>query len=175
MVVHANVPDMTSLQTAIRAEVAKSDPQVAVSFMPVSELLGNTLQRQELGMTLMLVFGAAALALAAVGIYGVIAYATSQRGGEVATRLALGATQGNVFWLMLRQGRTLTLLGAAIGLAAAYAAGRFVASQLYEVRASDPVILAAATLVVAAIAIVATIIPAVRASWISPSRVFRAE
>jgi predicted permease len=173
VLVHTNLADPLSLQGQIRAEIAKSDPQIAVNLMLVSELMGNTLQRQELGMTLMLVFGAAALALAAVGIYGVIAYATSQRGGEVATRLALGATQSNVFFLMLRQGRTLTLVGAAIGLAAAYAAGRFVASRLYEVRAADPVILVAAATVVAAIAIVATVIPAIRASWISPARVFR--
>lgn len=126
-------------------------------------------------MTLMLVFGAAALALAAVGIYGVIAYATSQRGGEVATRLALGATQANVFWLVIRQGRTLTLAGAGIGLAAAYVAGRVVVNRLYQVRADDPLILAAAAAVVAAIAIVATIIPAVRASMTNPARVFRAE
>ena len=175
VVVNTSVADPMTLQGPIRAEVAKSDPQIAVNVALVSELMGNTLQRQELGMTLMLVFGAAALALAAVGIYGVIAYATSQRGGEVATRLALGATQTNVFWLMVRQGRTLTLLGAVIGLAAAYAAGRFVASRLYEVRAGDPVILVAAAVVVAAIAIVATVIPAVRAAMISPSRVFRAE
>ena len=67
-------------------------------------------------MTLMLLFGAAAVALAAVGIYGVIVYATSQRRGEVATRLALGATSGNVFWLVLKQGQWLTMIGAAIGL-----------------------------------------------------------
>jgi ABC-type lipoprotein release transport system permease subunit len=124
---------------------------------------------------LMLVFGAAALALAAVGIYGVIAYATSQRSGEVATRLALGATPGGVFWLMLRHGRTLTIAGTAIGLAGGYAAGRLVASRLYEVRAGDPLILGAAALVVAVIAVVATVIPAARAAMISPSKVLRAE
>jgi putative ABC transport system permease protein len=99
-------------------------------------------------MMLMLVFGATALALAGVGIYGVIAYATSQRRGEVATRLALGATQGNVFWLVRKQGQILTVVGTAIGLAASYAAGRFIASRLYEVSASDPMILIGATLVV---------------------------
>ena len=175
VVVHTSVADPMSLQGTIRAEVAKSDPQIAVNMMSVSELAGNTLQRQELGMTLMLIFGAAALALAAVGIYGVIAYSTSQRGAEVATRLALGATQGNVFWLMLRHGRLLTLAGAGLGLAVAYVTGRFVASRLYEVRAADPMILAAAAVVVAAIAAVATVIPAARAARTNPSRVFRAD
>ena len=175
VVVHTTLADPMTLQSAIRSEVSRADPQIAVNFVLASELMGNTLQRQELGMTLMLVFGAAALALAAVGIYGVIAYASSQRSGEVATRLALGATQTNVFWLMLRQGRTLTLVGAGIGLAAAYATGRFVTSLLFEVQAADPLILAAAALIVVAIAIVATIIPSVRAAMISPARVFRAE
>jgi len=175
VVVHASVADPMSLQSAIRSEIATTDPQVAVAPVLVSELMGSTLQRQELGMMLMLVFGAAALALAAVGIYGVIAYATSQRVGEVATRLALGATSSNVFWLMVRQGRTLTLAGAGIGLAAAYAAGRFVASRLYEVRAADPVILAMAAFIVAAIAIAATIVPAFRAAMTSPAKVFRTE
>jgi predicted permease len=175
IVVHGSLPDPSSLQGAIRAEIAKSDPQIAPRFLLAAELVGSTLQRQELGMMLMLIFGGAAVALAAVGIYGVIAYATSQRGGEVATRLALGATQSNVFWLMLRQGRTLTLLGAGIGLAAAYGTGRFVASRLYEVRADDPVILVSAGLIVAVIAITATVVPAFRAALISPARVFRAE
>jgi putative ABC transport system permease protein len=175
VLVHTRVADPMSLQSVIRAEVSKSDPQIAVNVIPVSELTGNMLQRQELGMTLMLVFGAAALALAAVGIYGVIAYATAQRSGEVATRLALGATPGRVFWLMFRQGRMLTLAGAGIGLAAAYLIGRLVASRLYEVRGGDPIILGAAAVVVAAIAILATTIPAARAARTSPTGVLRSE
>jgi predicted permease len=175
VVVHTRADDPMSLQPAIRAEVAKTDPQMAVNVISVSELAGSTLMRQELGMMLMLVFGAAALALAAVGIYGVIAYATSQRSGEVATRLALGATRGRVFWLMLRHGRTLTIVGSVIGLAAGYAAGRVVASRLYDVRAGDPMILGLAALIVTAIAVIATVIPAARAAMTSPSKVLRTE
>ena len=121
----------------------------------------------------MLLFGAAAVALAAVGVYGVIAYASAQRRPEVATRLALGATPANVFWLMLRQGRTLTGAGAAIGLAVAYVLGRLVSSRLYEVRASDPWILGSAAAVVISIALLATIVPAYRAARLDPSRVLR--
>ena len=76
------------------------------------------------------------------------AYAAAQRRGEVATRLALGATPGNIFWLVLRQGRTLAISGTAIGIAVAYFAGRIVSSRIYEVRASDPMILGGATLLV---------------------------
>ncbi len=124
-------------------------------------------------MLLMLVFGGAALVLAAVGIYGVIAYAASERQGEVATRLALGASPLSVFWLVLRQGRTLAIVGALIGVSAAYLAGRVVASRLFEVRASDPGILVGATLLVTVIAILATAVPALRSSRVDPSRVLR--
>jgi predicted permease len=174
-VVHTKLADPMALQTALRAEVEKTDPQVAISPITVEEVTGNTLTRQELGMMLMMVFGAAALALAAVGIYGVIAYATSQRTGEVATRLALGSTRGGVFWLMLGHGRTLTIAGVAAGLALGYITGRLFANRFYEMRAGDPIILGAAAAVVLAIAIVATIIPAARASAVKPSQVLRSE
>jgi ABC-type antimicrobial peptide transport system permease subunit len=126
-------------------------------------------------MTLMLWFGAAAVALAAVGIYGVIAFGAAQRRGEVAIRLALGATPGTVFRLMLRQGRTMAIVGATIGLVVAYVSGRIVTASLYEVRASDPIILGAATVVVAGIALVATVIPAYRAARLDPARVLWSE
>ena len=163
------------MQTAIREELTKTDPQMAVNLISADELTGNTLKRQELGMMMMMIFGATALVLAAVGIYGVIAYATSQRTGEVATRLALGSTRGGVFWLMLGHGRTLTIVGVAAGLALGYIAGRLFANRFYEMRAGDPVILGAAAAVVLAIAIVATIIPAARASAVKPSQVLRSE
>jgi predicted permease len=173
IVVHTRVADTTSLQSAIRAEVRKTDPQIAVDFELADDLVGSTLRRQQLGMTLMLLFGAVAVVLATVGIYGVIAYATAQRRSEVATRLALGATPSNVFWLVLKQGRTLVIVGAAIGLVLAYLAGRLVSARLYEVSASDPYILTGAAVLVVGIALVATMIPAYRASRLDPSRVLR--
>jgi len=175
VVVHTTLADPMSLQSAIRAEVAKTDPQIAGNGIAASGIAGNTLQRQQLGMMLMLVFGGAALLLAAVGIYGVIAYAASQRVGEVATRLALGASPMSVFWLVMSQGRTLAVVGAVIGLSSAYLAGRAVASRLFEVRASDPLILLGATLIVTLIAIAATAVPALRSSRVDPSRVLRPE
>jgi len=126
-------------------------------------------------MTLMLIFGASAVALAMVGIYGVIAYATAQRTGEVATRLALGATRGTVFALVLRQGRTLVVAGALIGLAMAYVAGRLVSANLFTVSASDPAILGGATALVIVIALAATMIPALRAARLDPAKVLRPE
>ena len=121
----------------------------------------------------MLMFALAALALAAVGIYGVIAYASAQRVGEVATRMALGATPSDVFWLLMDQGRLLAILGTVVGLGVAYVSGRAGSSLLYEVRASDPVILITATAIVLAITSVAILLPAREVSRIEPSRVLR--
>ena len=175
VVVATTLEDTAPLQSAIRDEMRTFDPLMAVDFESVSEIVATTLRRQELGMTLMLLFGIAAVGLAAVGIYGVIAYAASQRTDEIATRLALGATPLDAFWLVVKQGRTLAAIGTAIGLAVAYAAGRLVSSRIYEVRAADPAILGAATVLVVGVAILATIIPAWRVSRIAPSRVLRSE
>jgi hypothetical protein len=175
MVVATSLADVTQLQSAIREEVRRFDPRSAVDLGLVTELVAGTLRRQQLGMTLMLIFGSVAILLAAVGIYGVVAYAVSQRRGEMATRLALGATPHNVFWLVMRQGGLLALAGIGIGLAIAYLSGRIVASQIYAVRASDPLMLGAAIVLVAAITVIATMIPAWRASRLQPSGVLHAE
>jgi putative ABC transport system permease protein len=175
IVVATSAIDVASLQSAIRTEVRQLDPQIAVDFELVRDLVNGTLRRQQLGMTLMLIFGAVAILLAAVGIYGVVAYAVSQRRGEMATRLALGATPGSVFALVMKQGALLALIGTAIGLLVAYLSGRIVASQIYAIRASDPLMLSAAIVVVAAITALATMIPAWRASRLAPSGVLHTE
>jgi ABC-type antimicrobial peptide transport system permease subunit len=155
--------------------VQKLDPLIPVDFELLPNLVSGSLSRQRLGMFLMLLFGVAALALAAVGIYGVIAYSVSQRLREMATRLALGATRDHVFWLTLRHGQALALVGVGMGLVIAYAGGRVLASSLYEVRATDPLILLTATLLVFAFAGLATIIPARRAARVDPMMALRAE
>jgi predicted permease len=175
MVVATSAMDVAPLQSSIREEVRRFDPQIAVEFELVRELVAGTLSRQQLGMTLMLIFGGVAILLAAVGIYGVVAYAVSQRRGEMATRLALGATPGSVFWLVMKQGGLLALFGTAIGLLVAYLSGRIVASQIYAVRASDPLMLGAAIVLVVAITACATMIPAWRASRLQPSGVLHTE
>lgn len=126
-------------------------------------------------MTLMLVFGGIAIVLAAVGIYGVVSYAGSLRRDEMATRLALGASPRSVFLLVMRQGATLGVAGAAIGLALAYFSGRIVSSQVYAIRASDPLILAIATVLITAITIVATMIPASRAARLNPANALQSQ
>jgi len=175
IVVSTAASDLTGLQASISDDVRRFDANIAVEFERVPELVAGTLRRQQLGMTLMLIFGAVALLLAAVGIYGVVAYAVSQRRGEMATRLALGATPGSVFGLVMKQGGALALAGTGIGLLVSYLSGRIVASQVYTVRASDPLMLAGAIGLVAGITAVATMIPAWRASRLAPSGVLHTD
>jgi putative ABC transport system permease protein len=175
VVLHAPGGDSAALRSAIGDEVRRLHPQMAVDIQRVSDLVGSTISRQQLVMMLMLWFGAAAVALAAIGIYGVIAYGAAQRRSEVAIRLSLGASPGNVFRLILRQGRMMAGVGAAIGVLVAYLAGRVVSSWLYEVSASDPIILGGAGALVAIIALLATVIPAWRAARLDPARVLWTE
>jgi hypothetical protein len=168
VVIATHAADPGSMTATVRNEISRLEPQLAVQIDTAPHIVASTLTRQQLGMTLMLLFGITALALAAVGIYGVIAYASAERVGEIATRLALGATRSQIFWLLVRRGQTLAWVGVALGLAAAYAGGRAVASLIYGIRAGDAVVLAAATVVVAAITAVATALPARRASRTDP-------
>jgi len=167
--------DPSSMVPAVRSEISRLEPQLAFDVDSLPRFVAATLNRQELGMTLMLIFGATALILAAVGIYGVIAYASTQRLGEIATRLALGATPGEMFWMMMRRGQVLAAVGIVIGLVAAWAAGRAAASMVYGIHASDPIVLASATVVVVVITLAATAIPARRASRTDPVLVLRGE
>ena len=123
----------------------------------------------------MLIFGGIAIVLAAVGIYGVVSYAGSLRREEMATRLALGASPRSVFVLVLKQGVMLGLVGAGIGLTLAYFSGQVISNRVYAIRASDPVILVIATLLITSITFLATMIPALRAARLSPANVLRQE
>jgi len=167
--------DALTIAGPVRTELARIEPQLAIDIDTASNVVASTLTRNQLGMTLMLVFGATALVLAAVGIYGVIAYVSALRLGEIATRLALGATPGQVFWLLMRRGQWLAAVGVVVGIAAAYAGGRAAGSLVYGIRATDPIVLATATIVVAMITLIATAIPARRASRTDPVLVLRSE
>jgi predicted permease len=167
--------DMAGVERAIRAEVQRLNPTMALDFQLASDVIGGTVRRQELGMMLMLVFGGIAIVLAAVGIYGVISYAGTLRRDEMATRLALGATPRSIFGLVMKQGAMLGLAGAAIGLTLAWLSGKVISNRVYEIRASDPLILIVATLLIAAITVVATMIPAARASRLDPVNTLRSE
>jgi predicted permease len=174
-VVSMSRADPAAVEGAIRGEIRKLDPRMAVDFELASDVVGSTIRRQELGMTLMLVFGGIAIVLAAVGIYGVVSYAGSLRREEMATRLALGASPRDVFILVMRQGAVLGLVGAVIGIGLAYFSGRVVSNQVYAIRASDPLTLGVATLLIIAITILATMVPASRASRLNPANALQSE
>jgi len=175
VVVSMSGSDPIAVERAIRAEMRKLNPSMAVDFELASDVVGGTLRRQQLGMALMLIFGGIAIVLAAVGIYGVVSYAGSLRREEMATRLALGASPRSVFVLVLKQGVMLGLIGAAIGLTLAYFSGQVISNRVYAIRASDPLILGLATLLITGITFLATTIPALRAARLSPANVLRPE
>jgi putative ABC transport system permease protein len=175
VVVATDAADPRDLAPAISAEVRKMDPQLAFTIVPATSVVASTLARQRLGTTLMLLFGVMALLLAAIGIYGMIAYASAERHSEVATRMALGATPGNIFWLLSRQGLTVAAIGAVAGLGIAYALGRLVSSWLFEVRPSDPLVLASTVALVLGVTLLSTLIPVGRAARISPAVALRSE
>jgi putative ABC transport system permease protein len=175
VIVATSLADPNGIVPALRAEVKRMDPQLALEFESVAAIVASTISRQQLGVDLMLVFGVIALVLAGVGIYGVVAYASAQRRGEVATRIALGAQPGNIFWLIMGQGRTLAAVGSLLGLMTAYSAGRIASSWLYEVRASDPLILTLALVLVLGMTLLAMVIPARRAARLDPVLALRSE
>jgi putative ABC transport system permease protein len=175
IVIATRAGDPAAIVSNVRAQLRDLDSQLVADYATAPSIVAATLGRQELGMTLMMIFGATALVLAAVGIYGVIAYAAAQRRGEVATRIALGASSADVFLLMTKHGQGLALSGTAIGLVAAYAGGRLVASSVYAMRAADPLILASAAAAVLLITIVATVVPATRATRVDPTLALRGE
>ena len=120
-------------------------------------------------------FAAIALALAVIGVYGVLAYLVGQRQREIGLRLAIGASPVDVVWLFVREGLTLTVAGLAIGLAGALAAGRWISAQLFDVTPADPLTLAIVVCALAGAAACATYVPARRAAGLDPSEALRAE
>jgi predicted permease len=149
--------------------------------LPVSEIrtmdqvIERSMSRQRFNMWLMTVFGASALLLAAIGIYGLIAYSVEQRHQEIGIRLALGASPGQVRQMVVSQGMVLVAAGLVLGVASAAALGKVVASLLYGVTPWDPGALIGAPLLLAAVAFLATWIPARRASRVEPIEALRVE
>lgn len=167
--------DPTALVAPLREALNGFDPQLVVKFTTAESIVEATTRRQELGMTLMLVFGVMAMTLAGIGIYGVIAYSVAQRRTELATRIALGASSSLLLRMLLVNGRNLAVAGLVVGLGAAYALGRVVASSLFEMRAADPLVLLGAGALVAVVTMIATMIPAIRGSRVDPLRALRSD
>jgi putative ABC transport system permease protein len=158
----------------LRRALRDIDPTVPLSDVTtVSSLVSGTLAAQRLSARLLGAFGAIALILAVIGIYGVLSYAVTQRGRELALRLALGARRGDVLRMVLGDGMKLAVAGAALGIAAALGLARLIRGMLYGVEPNDPATIAGVTILVLAAAAAAVLIPAVRASRFEPMQVLR--
>jgi ABC-type antimicrobial peptide transport system permease subunit len=158
------------LLTAVRQEVARMNPELVVHRpMTMSEVMRRGAARERFALVLMATFAVIALALAALGIYGVLAYAVRQRTTEIGIRVALGATGGHVRALVLRQAGVVVGIGVVAGLAGALALGRWLEVLAFGITPSDPRLLLVSTVVLVGVAIIAAWIPARRAALVDPS------
>ena len=161
--------DAAQVGAAIREATRRSDPSIpAPELRTMTSVVGASVERPRLLMFLLGVFAVSALALSALGIYGLLSYAVTERHQELSIRLALGARPGGVRWLVLRDGLLLAVIGSLAGVAAAYAAARQVASLLYGVSPGDPVAFGSVVAVAIGTATAACAIPAWRASKVDP-------
>lgn len=159
---------------AIRRTVAALDPGVALApFETMAQKRSASVARPRFAMTLVGLFAVVAVLLTAVGIYGVFAYSVRRRGREMAVRMALGARGAEVASLVLREAAALAAAGTILGLAGALALGRGLRGLLYGIQPTDPLTLAAATLVLCAVSLLSTWIPAWRATRVSPATTLR--
>jgi predicted permease len=161
--------DPTALTPAIRRELAAIDAELPFyGVRTMEERVDRSLTDRRTPMILAVGFALVALFLAAIGIYGVLAYQVSQRRREIGIRMALGAENASIFGMVLREGAIITVAGAIIGLAGAFALGRAIQSQLYEVDAMDPRVVASVATVLLAVAMLACLVPARRAAKTDP-------
>jgi predicted permease len=187
------IPQFPEVPRGVTFEVSSSIP--AVSFAPqirsllesinpnlntsnvktLAEQIDQSLYQEKLVSTLSSFFGVLALLLACIGLYGITAYSVARRTNEIGVRLALGAQRSRILAMVMREALLLAVLGVLIGLPAAWAATRFISSMLYGLKATDPLTILAATLLMAAVAAVAGYLPARRASHVDPMVALRYE
>jgi putative ABC transport system permease protein len=168
--------DPASVIPAIREAVRAEDPDLPVySIETMDERLGSALSRMRFGAVLLGAFGAAALLLAGMGVYGVMAYSVAQRTREVGIRMALGARSSDVMGMMLRQGLAIVLLGVVVGIIGAVLLSQVLAGLLYDVEPVDPVSFSIMAAVLVASAAIACYLPARRATRVEPSTALRTE
>jgi putative ABC transport system permease protein len=160
----------------VRSTLATVDPGLAIALPQSMEtIIAQALGQSRLMTWLLGIFAGVALLLAAIGIYGAVAYTVEQRTGEIGVRMALGAQTRDVLRLILGQGMRPVVIGLVIGIASAFVLGRLIASQLYEVSANNPALLAGATLLLATIALIACLLPARRATHVDPIQALRTQ
>jgi putative ABC transport system permease protein len=168
--------DPKPLTTAIREQVLAVDPnQPVYDVKTMDERVAVTLETRRFAVVLLGVFGALALVLAAIGLYGVLAFAVSQRTREIGIHMALGARARDVLLMVIRQGMSLVLVGVVFGVAGAFALTRLLRSLLFEVGPEDPLTFVLVSLLLAAVAFIACFVPARRATQVDPLIALRYE
>jgi len=175
IVVRSPLPTET-ITRSVKDALRGIDPSLALTWpQPFNEIMAQALGQARLLMVLLGAFAGIALLLATVGIYGAVAYTVQQRTSEIGVRMALGAQAGDVVRLILRQGMTPVVLGLVVGLAAALALSRLIASQLFQTSAYNPMLLGVTATILGVAALLACLIPAWRASLVNPVEALRAE
>ncbi|MGC2696282.1 MAG: ABC transporter permease [Candidatus Angelobacter sp.] len=168
--------EMASTVAALRRIVANLDPNLPVSnVISMEQQLSASLATRKFNMVLLTAFALLALALAAVGIYGVLSYSVAQRSHEIGVRMALGSDRGRVMKLVLREAVWLSMAGVLLGVAAALGLTRFMASLLYNTRSTDPLTMISISALLIAVSVLAGYMPAHRASKVDPMIALRAE
>jgi putative ABC transport system permease protein len=158
-----------ALTASVRKQVAALDPELPLADVnTMKRMLSESVAEPRLHTSLILVFAALALALAAVGIYGVMSYAVTQRTQEIGIRIALGAGTSDVLKLVLKNGMTITLIGVVVGLAGAIALTRLMTTLLFGVTPTDATTFAAVSALLIFVALLACYIPARRATKVDP-------
>jgi len=171
--VHGNIP---GLESQVRHILSDVDPNLTLTqIQTMQEVVDENLDQQRTVAQLSGLFGILALILAAVGLYGVTAYAVERRAGEIGVRMALGADRGNILKLVLRGAFLQIVIGLAIGIPVAIACSRLIANQLFYVKGWDPIVLGGSVLALAVCAFFASVIPARRAASINPVQALRTE
>ena len=168
--------DPRAIVPAVRKVVAELDSRMPISGLgPMSDLVASTIADRRFNMFLLAGFALVALSLAAIGIYGLVAYSVAQRTRELGIRIALGAVPRDVLFLVVRQGASLALVGIVLGSVGAIAATRLMKSMLFQIDPLDPLTFGAVGVSLAAVAIGASWIPALRAAKVSPVTAMRGE
>jgi putative ABC transport system permease protein len=176
MLVVRTAGEPTSLTAAIRNEVLSLDKEQPISnIRTLDQFVSTSIAQQQFSMLLLGVFAAVAMVLAAVGIYGVLSYAVTQRTHEIGIRMALGAGQGDVLRLVVGHGMLLTLIGVGAGLAAAFGLTRLMSALLFGVSATDPLTFTLIALLLITVALLACTVPARRAMKVDPMVALRYE
>jgi ABC-type antimicrobial peptide transport system permease subunit len=168
--------DPLRFAVAVQKQFASLDPELPVSnVLTMDQVIGASLINASLSATLVLAFAILSLVLASVGLYGVLSYLTAQRTTELGIRMALGAQRDQLLGLVLIDGMGPALFGLGFGLVASLAATRVLQSMLFGTKALDPLVLSAVVVTLLAVAILACLVPAWRASQLDPMQALRSE